>query len=418
MDLRDKLRQMGAAGAILPKPAPAESDLERIIPGEVVENAAGTCYRVVRQWPLDEVHGAVRLDRFTAASPEAFALAGKDDKLTGLDLREALFIDTETTGLAGGAGTVPFLIGLGWIEGEHFRVEQYFMREYHEEAAVLRAIEKALEGRNWLVSYNGKSYDLSLLASRYVLNRARSPFEGLPHWDLLHAARRFWKSRLTDCSLGSVERHILDFSREGDVPGFMIPQLYFDYLRDKRTARLEPVFSHNQLDIVSLLGVAGVLGGLVSSPQTEIVHGEDWLALARLHADKCDWAQAIAAYAAALRLGLSDQYEAGVLWQKSLCHKRVEQWDEALAIWRQLSQNGALGVLPHEEAAKYFEHRAHDLEKARQAVQSALKRLTLRRQLGRGSEEDAAQERLNYRLARLERKRAAAGRLAEEPLRE
>jgi len=414
MDLRDKLRQMGAAGTVSPKPAPVESDLERLIPGEVVENAAGTCYRVVRQWPLDETHGAVRLDRFTASSPEAFALAGKDDTLTGLDLREALFIDTETTGLAGGAGTVPFLVGLGWIEGEQFRVEQYFMREYHEEAAVLMAIEKALEGRNWLVSYNGKSYDLSLLASRYILNRARSPFEALPHWDLLHAARRFWKMRLTDCSLGSVERHILGFTREGDVPGFMIPQLYFDYLRDKRTARLEPVFSHNQLDIVSLLGVAGVLGGLVSSPQTEIVHGEDWLALARLHADRYDWPQAIKAYTEALNLGLPDHFETGVRWQKSLCHKRAGEWEEALAIWRQLSRNGGLGVLPYEEAAKYFEHRAHDLVKAKTTVLSALKRINLRQQLGRGVEDGEARDRLEYRLARLERKIAAIGGSVKE----
>ncbi len=404
MDLRDKLRQMGAVEPVKHHMQASESDLERIIPGEVKENDAGQYYRVSRSWQLDESHGCIKLDSFVSAKSNAFALAAKDATLGSMDLRKALFIDTETTGLAGGAGTVPFLVGLGWIEGDVFRVEQYFMRDYHEERAVLLAIRERALQCNWLVSYNGKSYDLNLLATRYIMHREETPFNAMPHWDLLHSSRRFWRLRLRDCSLGSVEEHILAFKRTDDVPGYMIPQIYFDYLRDKKTLRLEPVFSHNQLDIVSLLALAGVLGKLVSKPEEAISYGEDWLALARLYEDRSEWERAAEAYAFGVDMGLSDHLEREARWHSSLALKRAGKWEEALELWRLLSRNGAMGVAPYEEAAKYFEHRVNNYEKARITVVSALKRLDLRRELGRAIKDVDARERLNYRLARLERK--------------
>ena len=404
MDLRDKLRQMGAVAAVPPRSEPPAGDLESVIPGEVVENAGGRCYRVTRTWPLAERHGHTPLDGFRAILPHALALAGKDPQLADLDLSQALFIDTETTGLAGGAGTVPFLVGLGWVEDDTFRVEQYFMRDYPDEPAVLTAIGQRLEGRTGLVSYNGKAYDLGLLKSRHVLRRMTSPFDGLPHLDLLHAARRFWRRRLPDCSLGTVEQQVLGFTRQGDVPGFLIPQLYFDYLRDRRSAPLAPVFTHNQWDIVSLLAVAGLLGRLVSSPESTIVHGQDWLALARILESRSDWHGAAGAYDAAFKKGLSRDLTSEARWQRSLSLKRAGRWDEALAAWRECIQKGEQGFWPYEEAAKYYEHRVRDVDKARQIVNAALERLELRRELGRDGVEGEVRERLVHRLSRLERK--------------
>ena len=167
-----------------------------------------------------------------------------------------MFLDTETTGLAGGAGTAAFLIGVGWVEGERFHVRQYFMRDYHEEAALLHGLADELARFESLVTFNGKMFDVPLLDARFRLNRARFPLGDAPHLDLLHPARRLWKARLESCRLQSLEAALMGLRRHGDIPGEEIPQIYFDFVRRRDARKLARVFDHNRQDIVSLAALA------------------------------------------------------------------------------------------------------------------------------------------------------------------
>src|SRR5262249_33194494 len=137
------------------------------------------------------------------------------------------FLDTETTGLSGGTGTYAFLVGIGTWRSSGFLVEQFFMRNFDEEAAVICPLEERLSQVKVVVTFNGKCFDLPLLESRFVMHRRDWPLADGIHLDLLHPSRRLWKLRLKDCSLANLEREVLGFEREEDIPGYLIPQVYF-----------------------------------------------------------------------------------------------------------------------------------------------------------------------------------------------
>ena len=166
-----------------------------------------------------------------------------------------VYLDTETTGLAGGTGTCAFLIGIGTLEGTQFVVRQFFLRDYPEEKAILHALAEILGGFDGLVTYNGKTFDIPLLETRYALARQKSPFGRMLHLDALHPARRLWRLRLESCKLQDLESAVLGIEREGDIPGSEIPAIYFDYLREGDARGLQPVFHHNALDIMTLAAI-------------------------------------------------------------------------------------------------------------------------------------------------------------------
>ena len=166
------------------------------------------------------------------------------------DLRRPLFLDTETTGLSGGTGTVAFLVGLAWREADGLTLAQYFLRDFNEENALLWAVGQCVSEAGVLVSYNGRCFDWPLLQTRLVMRRAewRAP----PHFDLLTMARRIFKPRLPDCALQTIEQAVLDLHRADDLPGSLIPSRYFAWLRDGDPRVLDPVFTHNRQDVLSM----------------------------------------------------------------------------------------------------------------------------------------------------------------------
>ncbi|MCC6262209.1 MAG: ribonuclease H-like domain-containing protein [Bryobacterales bacterium] len=193
-----------------------------------------------------------------------------------------VFLDTETTGLAGGAGSFAFLIGLGRVTDAGFLVHQFFLREPSEERSVLYRVAEKLGCCSTVVTYNGKAYDLPLLETRYRLARAAVPFETMPHIDLLHACRRLWKLRFESCKLTHLEERVLGHERVGDVPGFLIPSLYANFLRFGDAGSLSPVFLHNALDILSLACLTNVVGGVFRDPASMAArHGAECVGLGR-----------------------------------------------------------------------------------------------------------------------------------------
>jgi uncharacterized protein YprB with RNaseH-like and TPR domain len=164
-----------------------------------------------------------------------------------------VFLDTETTGMQGGAGMCPFLVGLGSFIGDDFHMLQYFIRDFDEEPSMLYALGELLSRYELVVTYNGAAFDLPLLETRFTLARLDSPFQNMSHLDLLFTARRLWRNGHGSCRLIALEREMLSFFRGPDVPGSMIPRVYFDYLQQRPSSTLNAVFTHNVNDVVLLL---------------------------------------------------------------------------------------------------------------------------------------------------------------------
>jgi hypothetical protein len=289
------------------------------------------------------------------------------------DPRRLLFLDTETTGLAGGTGTYAFLVGLGFFDGPTFEVRQYFMRDLDEEPALLTALEEAFRGFEGFVTYNGRGFDLPLLETRFVLARRRFPGETF-HVDLLGPARALWGGSLADCRLGTLERAVLGFDREDDLPGALIPAAYFEYLRRKSPETLPRIFDHNRHDILSLAALAGwVAGALARAPAPGLGAGE-LVGLGRIW-EGADPERAAGCYRMALDLGLPSPWRERLLLRLAGREKRLRRWDEACRLWTAAARaEQGFDPRPWEEIAKVHEHRWRDPAAARGVVEEALRR--------------------------------------------
>jgi len=345
--------------------------LETLIPGKETTNAAGSFFCASHLVGGSEFHGRFCIRDLAPLDMDRLAVLGNDPVLGRLDYREALFLDTETTGLAGGTGTVAFLIGLGWFEGKAFMTRQLFARDYGEERATLIGLRELLGEKRFLVSFNGKAFDVNLLAARFIMNRMTDPLAGLPHLDLLHPARRLLSHRLPDRRLGSLEAFLLGFERVGDIPGSDIPQRYFDWLRRRDGRLLADVFEHNRLDILSLAALAAHLAEMLApdgeNPQR---HPGDRLAAARLFLDRGRPAEAIGLLGPLLGC-TSRETAREAARELSLHYKRAAQWPAAAALWEEMARRDDNDLFALIELAKWCEHRRRDFRQALALVKRA-----------------------------------------------
>ena len=391
-DLRRVIRRI--EGTRPPRPAP--EPIERLVDGELHDTGHGSIVRVRREYPLSHRHGAEPLGDALAAPLELLARAARIDAELGA-ADGLLFLDTETTGLAGGTGTYAFLVGVARVEDARLVVLQYFMRDFDDEPALLTALEPLLARARAIVTFNGGGFDLPLLETRFVLARRRWPAT-LPHLDLLRPARRVWTGWLSDCRLSTLESTVLGLAREDDVPGGLIPMLYFDYLRSRRAAPLRRVFEHNRADVLSLVALVGWFGRALTD--TSCVRPEELAGLGRLW-EPCDLERALGCYRAALEAGLPEPVARWARLRLAWWEKRAARWDAACELWEAARQHDLFDPRPWEELAKFHEHRARDLAAARAIVEDAL---------GLAQSAGAAARVLDafaYRLARLDRRLAA-----------
>ncbi|MFH1335477.1 MAG: ribonuclease H-like domain-containing protein [Candidatus Zixiibacteriota bacterium] len=294
------------------------------------------------------------------------------------NLPETVFIDCETTGLAGGVGTYAFLVGLGYLDGAKFRVEQYFMQDFHQERAILSAVRERLNRFKFLVSFNGKCYDLPLLECRFLINRMDFEPTRWMHLDLLFPSRRLWKKRIGDCSLGNLEQQILEIKREIDVPGYMIPQIYFDYLRTGETEPLVPVFCHNVHDIVSLFRLSFLIDLMLEDfTSVGIKDPLDLYSLGRVHYKFGNFPASERCYQQALTEELPADWRFTIYLSLAFVYKRTGLWDKASEVWHNLAE-GDFSFQPviYEELAKYYEHRIREYQRALFWVEKAMSLLS------------------------------------------
>jgi uncharacterized protein YprB with RNaseH-like and TPR domain len=265
-----------------------------------------------------------------------------------------VYIDTETTGLSGGSGTLAFLIGLAVVEHDVLVVTQYLVTRFAGEAEMLKAFARMLTTDDRLVSYNGKSFDLPLMITRYQMQGVSHPFDGLPHLDLLHPVRRLFNKQWPDCRLKTVEERLLGLQRQNDLPGSEAPAAWVDYIRHGRAEQLIRVVEHNRQDLVSLALAHAVLIQAIQAPKS---HGVDVVALAR-------WISNFNPSEAVLLLksstGLLDAKGKMLLADLS---RRAEDWSLAVSLWEELASHGCKDSA--EQLAKYHEHVSKDIEVAR-----------------------------------------------------
>ncbi|HKU42661.1 MAG TPA: ribonuclease H-like domain-containing protein, partial [Polyangiales bacterium] len=265
-----RLQQLAAAVRRHTEPAkrPREADPEMearlsaraaALPWPLRETPHGPLHVVERWLEPQHCHGRVVVRSALDRLPQTLAALALDSALEGLDLSRMLFLDTETTGLSGGTGTVAFLVGLAQFDEGTLKLTQLLVPNLGGELPMLVELAARLEAASCILTYNGKSFDWPLLRTRYVLHRLPVP-PLPPHVDLLHATRRIWKPRLGSLRLTDIERQILHFFRDDDVDGAEIPSRYFAFLRDGASERLVPVLEHNQNDLIALPAMLGTLG--------------------------------------------------------------------------------------------------------------------------------------------------------------
>jgi hypothetical protein len=336
--------------------------VEEIVAGRFIDTGNGITYLIEQDFPAEYIHGQVGL-RITSRPLTIAEWAGYSE-IADQNPEELVFLDTETSGLAGGTGTFAFLVGVGRYTPDGFHLAQFFMRDPLEEPALLLALEDFIAPCRTLVSFNGKSFDIPLLDTRYTLQGWKSPFREFSHVDLLHLSRRLWRDRLPSRTLANLEVQILRASRtDEEIPGWLIPQIYFDYLRDGDARPLQRVFYHNAMDVVSLAALLNHTSSLLEDPFTQpTAETSDLAAVARLLEDLGHIDRAAELYSLCLTSNLPEDIHTDTLLRLALLHKRNNNYIAAVALWEQAAFRRRISA--YEELAKYFEHHAIDIELA------------------------------------------------------
>jgi uncharacterized protein YprB with RNaseH-like and TPR domain len=422
-------------------PMPSRDEAPALPGASLLETPVGRCFHIDYLFEADRSYGQVRVEdgcvspadvigfceaqtlARDAAAAQRAAGGGASGASGGywagasLSLQQDLgvleadgpvmFLDLETTGLSGGAGTVAFLVGIGFFENGAFRTRQFLLPGFASERALLHAVAECLGDAGCLVTYNGKTFDLPVMETRWLFHRQPLAWTDLAHLDMLHVSRRLWRARGDDpeasCRLVFLERDLFGVERVGDVPGIEIPARYFDYIRYGDAAQLEPVLHHNRLDLLSLaLLTARAIrlireavaerAPIITNPQERLAVGRE---LMRLHqrsaAEACFRTVAECATA-------PDSVRSEALYSWARLLRRARRHQEAVDVWRRLANARTVRAVLRAEAqealAIHYEHRDRDLEAAQQWATGALIG-------GAGARHRTA---VNHRLARLRRK--------------
>ena len=382
ISLRDKLKMVGAGSApkTEPAPAPQKSPL-------YVEEA---------RIPVSMLGGIER------ATLEEIRMCEPGFTGTSWDLQDLLFLDTETTGLSGGAGTLAFEIGTGFFDGDFFRIRQYVIRDYSQEREMLEAVIDLVKERRTVITFNGKTFDLPLIESRCIMNGLRFSFSDCPQLDLLHICRRVFKLRLGRCSLSALEQAVLGSEREDDLPGALVPQRFFDYLHSGEFSLIRDVLRHNFDDVLSMPKLVSRVAGAFRAPEAleypEDIYGVGRTLMRGGHVDQARQCYIILGHttmAGHARLRLAESY------------KKDKDWDETVRVCLRMVEDGQNGLWPYIELAKYYEHIERNYDKAEKiclrAMNASLNILPLADEAQR-ERQQAELNRLHKRINRIRKK--------------
>ena len=395
-DLYHHLKALGIeVGVDSIEPKKKDPDLPAdLFGGQIVENHQGNLILVEKHFNLDIplIHHAI--------SP-IFIKWATALNLESVNLSDFTIIDIETTGMLGWGTVYAFLIGLGNITTNGILIRQYLMTNPAQEMAQLIEFENQIAKAKGIITYNGKSFDIPIISNRYRYYRTNPPFEGLAHLDLLHLTRRIWKERLPNRALRNIEAEILDIQRaENDIPGWLIPQIYSQYLQSQQADLLLPVLYHNQMDVYSLAKLFLHFNKLIENPNlTEIEYIQDQISLARFYAHQEYLEKAIHLYQTCIDRAEDSSQKMQIFEELAVIYKRSKDYSKAVPLWEQAANLGSIHA--HVELAKFYEHIAKDIETAIRMTQAAINLLDSR--MEHPIDRLNWQPELQYRLERLQR---------------
>ena len=370
-DLRQKLDRLLEPRKVYQKKG--RFPIEQLVRGEVISTPDGETFQVKEYFPPDFRYGEMTLGEISNIPTYPAHLLSKDERLKELDFRKTLFLDTETTGLTGGTGTFVFMVGLGFFHDGGFSIQQFFMRDYSEERASLSLLKDILESFQFLVTFNGRHYDIPLLETRFILSRIGSKIREMPNFDLLFPSRKIWKGAYENCRLVTLESKLLGMGREDDIPSEWIPSLYFEYIQTGDARRIHRVFYHNRMDILSMVALSGRIHLIYHDPQAaQPRKGIEHFSLGRLFWDHGCHEKAIPCFEVALER-CDDDLAWEVMRWLSMALKKTGQGEKARSLWGEmLTWPYKKDAFPYIELAKYYEHRQKDYESAIGFVDKAL----------------------------------------------
>ncbi|MEP0806672.1 MAG: ribonuclease H-like domain-containing protein [Chloroflexota bacterium] len=373
--LADKLKSLGVktARALPTPPKPDSHSIDSVVAGTFLPTPRGEVFVAEQRYPSSHIYGSSAL--LSSRPLSLIAQWANDPALASRPLSKFAFLDTETSGLAGGTGTYAFLVGVARFVDDAFVVRQFFMRDPAEEPALLEGLAGFLAPCEALVTFNGKAFDAPLLSTRYRLHQIPIPYQGYSHLDLLPLARRLWRDRLESRALKFLEEHVLGFTRSSEeVPGYEIPWLYFDYLRTGDARPLGGVFYHNAMDVVAMAALLAHMNDMLETPYDgKVRHGLDFVALGKLFEDLGRWEDAARLFERGLESGL-DEADFGVAVKRlSILQKRRGDLEEAVRLWEAAAKRGHLYAFI--ELAKFYEHQQRDVKQALKWTKSALKQV-------------------------------------------
>ena len=359
------LTDKGHTGRTVAKP-PVRGDGRREEPVRLHENP----------YLLGTRYGQIPIGMGLQVPGSILAFLSRDRAFEELDLRSAVFLDLETTGLAGGTGTVPFLVGLGFYRDDRFKVIQFFLSDMAEEERLVRDVAQFFKDMDFrsVVTYNGKAFDVPLLETRFALHRTPFPLGELPHLDFLFSARHLWKHKYDSCRLFNLAQQIAQAERAEDISGAEIPLRYFEYIRTGDFSLIEPILYHNQEDLLSLLSVVVAGAVLVDQNREAAEKGDadalDLYGVAKLFESAGDATRSAALLERALEGRLPADVSHTARKKLSYHFKKNQAWDKAVSLWQGMGTRDE--AFSFRELSMYFEHKAKNYEEAIRVAEEGL----------------------------------------------
>ena len=389
--------QIGTELVSSPKKEKINFSIRDVIKGYEKTTQFGPAFIAEKIYPKGSIHGKVNL--LNTNDLDLIYKWANASSNPSPNIGSVLFLDTETSSLAGGAGTFAFMIGLGYFTNDSFKVVQIFLEDPNQEPAFLYALEELAAKFDTLVTFNGKSFDIPVLKTRYFMYQYPNPFDSYNHIDLLHLARRIWKNRLASCRLADLENEILNFERsQEEIPGWLVPQIYHDYLFSGDARPLAGVFYHNQNDIVSMAALMNEISLMLINPYN-VRNQTDLVSIGKLFEDLSLNSTAQQIYNYCTQFNLTGDQEIELLLRAAKLHTRMDGWDQAIVYWSKAADIGSVEACI--EISKVYEHRKKDL---RLALFSAQRGMNYISQLPQKAGNINNMVDLNKRIARIQSK--------------